>query len=376
MKKLLGISIVAVLAVSPMVASAADPTTPIVPVATNDTTVGVASTKYVKEAYNAMAGAVNGELAKKQDTMSAGKGISITGNKISVDAGSGLDFDGDTDSAKLVVSGLTNAHIASGAAIDQSKISGLTDALSNKQATLTDAQLAAVNSGITSTKVGGYDTHITNGDIHVTAEQKAEWSAKQDALSGSNSITIDETTDTVSLKTVEANSGFTIGTNGVQVTAGTANIVDSAVTTAKIADLNVTTDKLAANAVTTVKINNGAVITDKLADNAVTTAKIKDSNVTTAKIADLNVTTDKLAASAVTTAKIADSNVTTAKIADSNVTTAKIADSNVTTAKIADGAVTADKLGAEIQLYSGWNSGGAPTPNATTVALVNPVSAS
>ncbi|MBO7053730.1 MAG: hypothetical protein J6W27_04840, partial [Alphaproteobacteria bacterium] len=194
---------------------------------------------------------------------------------------------------------------------------------SGKQDALTTAQLSAANSGITSTKVGNYDTHIANGDIHVTAAQKTEWSGKQDALNSSNSITIDGTTDTASLKTVATNSGFTIDTNGVQVTAGTANIVNGAVTTAKIAD----------------------------------------GGVTTAKIADLNVTTGKLAASAVTTAKIADSNVTTAKIADSN----------VTTAKIADGAVTAAKLGAEIQLYSGWNSGGTPTANATTVALVAPV---
>lgn len=36
-------------------------------------------------------------------------------------------------------------------------------------------QLPAVASGITGTKVGNYDTHIADGDIHVTANDKAKW---------------------------------------------------------------------------------------------------------------------------------------------------------------------------------------------------------
>ena len=63
MRKFLGVSLVAVLAVSPMMAQA-----DVATVATNDTTVGVASTKYVKEAYNAMAAAVNSELSGKADS--------------------------------------------------------------------------------------------------------------------------------------------------------------------------------------------------------------------------------------------------------------------------------------------------------------------
>lgn len=55
-------------------------------------------------------------------------------------------------------------------------------ALQGKQASLSAAQLNAANSGATATKVSGYDTHVANGDIHVTAAQKAEWSGKQDAI--------------------------------------------------------------------------------------------------------------------------------------------------------------------------------------------------
>ncbi|MBQ8041722.1 MAG: hypothetical protein IJ273_00140, partial [Alphaproteobacteria bacterium] len=56
---------------------------------------------------------------------------------------------------------ITNADVADNAAIAQSKISGLTTALSGKQATLTTAQLNAANSGITSAKVSTYDGYAT-----------------------------------------------------------------------------------------------------------------------------------------------------------------------------------------------------------------------
>ena len=36
-------------------------------------------------------------------------------------------------------------------------------------------QLPAVASGVTATKVGNYDAHIANGDIHVTANDKTKW---------------------------------------------------------------------------------------------------------------------------------------------------------------------------------------------------------
>lgn len=54
-------------------------------------------------------------------------------------------------------------------------------AWSRKQDALTEAQLNAVNSGITADKVSGYDTHVGNDVIHVTAEQKTAWDGKADA---------------------------------------------------------------------------------------------------------------------------------------------------------------------------------------------------
>lgn len=58
----------------------------------------------------------------------------------------------------------------------------LTELAKSFQANLTTEQLAAANSGITAEKVADYDNHLANNDIHVTAELKATWSGKQDAL--------------------------------------------------------------------------------------------------------------------------------------------------------------------------------------------------
>lgn len=54
--------------------------------------------------------------------------------------------------------------------------------VSGKQDKLNETQMAAVNSGITSTKVGNYDAHIANTEVHVTATDKATWSGKQDSI--------------------------------------------------------------------------------------------------------------------------------------------------------------------------------------------------
>lgn len=48
-----------------------------------------------------------------------------------------------------------------------------------KQDTLSEAQLAAANSGITTDKVSGYDSHIIDTDIHVTTGDKAKWNAAE-----------------------------------------------------------------------------------------------------------------------------------------------------------------------------------------------------
>lgn len=54
--------------------------------------------------------------------------------------------------------------------------------------TFSQAQMDAINSGVTSAKRGSYDSHIQNTGIHVTAQDKTTWSGKQDAISDLNTI--------------------------------------------------------------------------------------------------------------------------------------------------------------------------------------------
>lgn len=54
--------------------------------------------------------------------------------------------------------------------------------VSGKQDKLNETQMTAVNSGITSTKVGNYDTHLADTTIHVTAADKTAWDAKQNSI--------------------------------------------------------------------------------------------------------------------------------------------------------------------------------------------------
>lgn len=55
---------------------------------------------------------------------------------------------------------------------------------------MTADQLAAINSGITEGKVDGYDNHVANAGIHVTAQDKTNWDAKQNAINANNKLPV------------------------------------------------------------------------------------------------------------------------------------------------------------------------------------------
>ena len=59
---------------------------------------------------------------------------------------------------------------------------------------LSEAQLLAVNSGITATKVGNYDSHIADTTKHITAAERTAWNGKQNALTQGTNITISGST--------------------------------------------------------------------------------------------------------------------------------------------------------------------------------------
>lgn len=67
---------------------------------------------------------------------------------------------------------------------------------------VSESQLNAINSTITSTKVSSYDTHIGNTTIHVTGNDKTVWNGKQNAITSSNKLSADLISDGTTNKVV------------------------------------------------------------------------------------------------------------------------------------------------------------------------------
>jgi len=203
-----------------------------------------------------------------------------------VDTGQGSDVATDLESIRTVMNGLLDdANIKPGAAINQSKVAGLTTAV---------AKLDSAHQG------ENHTGDVTSAGLVTTIATNAVTETKIGALA------VTET-----------------------------KIAANAVTEAKIGALAVTNGKIGANVVTEGKIASNAVSETKIATNAVTEAKIAALAVTEAKIADGAVTETKIAANVVTETKIAANAVTGPKLASASVTNAKILDSAIENAKLA-----------------------------------------
>lgn len=116
---------------------------------------------------------IKAALDGKQATLIAGANVSIgaDGRTISVVGGGGAGGTVDVDGSLSSTSTNPVQNKAIKAAIDA------------KQDKLNTTQTAAANSGITAEKVTAYDTHTADTDLHVSASEKATWTAKQDAIS-------------------------------------------------------------------------------------------------------------------------------------------------------------------------------------------------
>lgn len=75
------------------------------------------------------------------------------------------------------------------------------------QEKLTEAQQLAVDSTITATKVSAYETHIADDDIHVTTDDKEEWSGKQDALNTAQLNAVNSGIDSTKVAQIATNAG-------------------------------------------------------------------------------------------------------------------------------------------------------------------------
>lgn len=124
----------------------------------------------------------------------------------------------------------------------------------------------------------------------------------------------------------------------------TAHITDAAINNAKIADASISTAKIQDAAINNAKIAIAAIDTANIKDGAITNAKIANAAIDNAKIASLAVGTANIQDSAITNAKIANLAVDNAKIANATITGAKIANATIGTANIIDGAITNAKI--------------------------------
>jgi len=83
--------------------------------------------------------------------------------------------------------------------------------------TFSQSQMDAINSGITSSKRAGYDSHVADAGIHVTSEQKTAWSGKQDAISDLEPIRSGAAAGAIAIPSSEkgqANGVATLGSDG------------------------------------------------------------------------------------------------------------------------------------------------------------------
>ena len=150
----------------------------------------------------------------------------------------------------------------------------LTSGLAGKQATLSGAQLNAVNSGITSTKVSTYDGY----NAKITAAQNTADSKVATAQGSGNAN-----------KAVITNASGNITTG----TIASGMIANDAVTSTKIATGAVGADALAANAVTSAKIADATIVNADIASNAAIAASKISGLATVATSGSYDDLTDK-----------------------------------------------------------------------------------
>lgn len=156
-------------------------------------------------------------------------------------------------------------------------------------------------------------------------------------------------------------NGEITGAKIALATIDSTHIADAAITTGKIQDLVVTTAKIAKAAIGTTQIQDAAIVAAKIDDAAITSAKIDNLAVTTGKIADLAVTEGKIANLTVTNGKIANAAIDSAKIQDAAITAAKIQDASITSAKILEldaGLIKTGTLETERLLITGKSEDG------------------
>ena len=277
-------------AISGKVAKSGDTMSGVLNMGTNKiTSVGTATTDYDAANKFYVDSRVTDSVANHRALTSGVHGIADTAAlALTADVNSALDLKaniasptftgtvilpvGTVTSGMIADGTIVDADINGGAAIAQSKISGLTASLDLK-ANLASPTFTGTVGGVTKSMVG-----LANVD-NTTDAGKPISTATQTALDLKANLASPTFTGTVTLPAGTVTSGM-IADGAV----ATADIADAAVTTAKILDANVTTAKINDSAVTSGKIAALAVTEGKLADGAVTSGKIADGTVVDADV--------------------------------------------------------------------------------------------
>lgn len=95
---------------------------------------------------------------------------------------------------------------------------------------MTQAQVNAINSGITTSKVNEYDAHTSNTVIHVTSTDKSTWNAKQAAITGA-ATTITSSNLTASRALISNTNGKVAASSVTSTELGYVSGVTSAIQT-------------------------------------------------------------------------------------------------------------------------------------------------
>ena len=135
--------------------------------------------------------------------------------------------------------------------------------------TLSGAQLNAVNSGITSTKVSTYDGYSAK----ITAAQSAADDAAAAAAAAQSTASVAQTAANGKVATAQGSGNA----NKAVITNSSGNITTGQIASGMIANDAVTSAKLAAGAVDATALASGAVTSAKIADGTIVNADISAS---------------------------------------------------------------------------------------------------
>ena len=280
--------------------------------------------------------------------VAVGNGIQISGDAVVFRAGAGLDFAGSdvdvqVDNSSIEIDGSGNLQVKANGIV--SAMIGTNQVTGAEIAALTVATANLADNSVTSAKIGA--SSVTEAKIASNAVSSAK-------IAGS-AVTA------AKIAAAVAGDGLSYdSSNGLAVTVDNAGIEINS-DSLRLKDLGVATAKIAASAVTTAKIANDAVDKDKIAADVAGNGLAQNGNgsLEVSVGNGIQISGDALVfragaglafAGADVDVQVDDSSIEldgsgNLQIKNLGVSTAKLQDNAVSTVKVADNAITAPKVG-------------------------------